>query len=78
MTYEDRLKEQTERARMLRDFMGQKGLVLVKVEYPGEPEHTRVSIIGNAIGWGTVDVWRSRGAIVTRVLDLDAEKEMAT
>lgn len=39
-------------------------LDLVLVLYPLQPEiPPRISIIGHAISWGSVDVWNSQGAL---------------
>jgi collagenase-like PrtC family protease len=62
MTYEMQLVAQRARARMLRGWIPGR-LALVRVEYPDQPP--RVSIIGAAITWAAVEVWRDEGAVVT-------------
>ena len=59
MTFRAQYAAQLERATMLRDFMGVKGLFLVAVKTEGVP--ARVSVIGHAISPAAVDVWRGMG-----------------
>jgi collagenase-like PrtC family protease len=67
MTYDEQLKVQRARARMLRGWIPGR-LALVRVEYPDQPP--RVSIIGAAITWAAVEVWRDEGAVITMIEDV--------
>lgn len=68
MSYDDELRIQSGRARMLIAWGIRQKLRLVRVEYVDTAP--RVSIIGHVISEGAVDVWRSMGAAVQTIEEL--------